>query len=68
MSLVEGVESGGKKTKEKEHDIGTEDVQMEGAGRVQTKWKPRPAFDALDPIEIEPIKRITSYSKSKLEV
>ena len=50
--LMGGVESEGKKPKDKEQDLGADDVKMGGEDDEQPKWKPRPVADPVDPIEI----------------
>ena len=50
--LMDGVESEGKKSKDKEGD---DDVNMGGTEEAegeQPKWKPRPVADPMDPIEL----------------
>ena len=50
--MVGGVESSGKKSKDKEYDLGPYDVQIGEEAEEQPKWNPRPIADPIDPIQI----------------
>ena len=44
---ADGFESEGKKQKEKDNDLGEDDVQMTNAEEERQKWKPRPIDDPV---------------------